>query len=71
MVKQLSFPYMRGEFRHRFNNVYVLDFEYATVAGALLPTSLAIKNINDVGKGDNTLPENIDYSASMERLFPT
>jgi len=49
MVKQLSFNYMRGEFRHRFNNVYVLDFEYATVAGALLPTSLAIKNINDVG----------------------
>ena len=30
-----------------------------------------MKNINDVGKGDNTLPENIDYSASMERLFPT
>jgi len=33
--------------------------------------SQPMKNINDVGKGDNTLPENIDYSASMERLFPT
>ena len=32
--------------------------------------SQPMKNINDVGKGDNTLPENIDYSASMERLFP-
>ena len=29
-----------------------------------------MKNIKDVSKHDNTLPENIDYSASMERLFP-
>ena len=29
-----------------------------------------MKNIKDVSKNDNTLPENIDYSASMERLFP-
>ena len=49
MVKQISLPFMKGQFRHRFNNVYVLDFEYATIGGELLPTSLAIKNINDVG----------------------
>ena len=30
-----------------------------------------MKNIKDVDKHDKTLPENIDYSASMERLFPT
>ena len=29
-----------------------------------------MKNIKDVSKNDKTLPENIDYSASMERLFP-
>ena len=29
-----------------------------------------MKNIRDVSRNDNTLPENIDYSASMERLFP-
>ena len=29
-----------------------------------------MKNIKDVSKHDKTLPENIDYSASMERLFP-
>jgi 2-oxoglutarate dehydrogenase complex dehydrogenase (E1) component-like enzyme len=29
-----------------------------------------MKNIKDVSRNDNTLPENIDYSASMERLFP-
>jgi len=30
-----------------------------------------MKDIKDVDKHDKTLPENIDYSASMERLFPT
>ena len=29
-----------------------------------------MKNIKDVSKNDKTLPENIDYSASMEGLFP-
>ena len=29
-----------------------------------------MKDIKDVDKHDKTLPENIDYSASMERLFP-
>ena len=29
-----------------------------------------MKDIKEVGKADKTLPENIDYSASMERLFP-
>ena len=49
MIKQISFPFMKGQFRYRFNNVYVCDFEYATIGGELLPTSLAIKNISDVG----------------------
>tara|TARA_Y100001972_G_scaffold92623_1_gene113402 strand:- start:178 stop:660 length:483 start_codon:yes stop_codon:yes gene_type:complete len=29
-----------------------------------------MKDIKDVSKADRTLPENIDYSAAMERLFP-
>lgn len=32
--------------------------------------SQPMKDIKEVGKADKTLPENIDYSASMERLFP-
>jgi len=47
MAKQIEFPFMKGSFRHRFKKVYVCDFEYATIGGKLLPTSLAIKNIND------------------------
>ena len=35
-----------------------------------LPNKWLMKNIKDVSKNDNILPENIDYSASMERLFP-
>ena len=38
---------MEGSFRYRFKKVYVCDFEYATIGGELIPTSLAIKNIND------------------------
>ena len=29
-----------------------------------------LKDIKDISKTDQTLPENIDYSAAMERLFP-
>tara|TARA_R100000315_G_scaffold48602_1_gene22943 strand:- start:107 stop:589 length:483 start_codon:yes stop_codon:yes gene_type:complete len=29
-----------------------------------------MKDIKDISKSDKTLPENIDYSAAMERLFP-
>ena len=47
MVKQIKFPFMKGRFRHRFKKVYVCDFEYANVGGALIPTSVAIKDIND------------------------
>jgi len=32
--------------------------------------SQPMKDIKDVSKSDKTLPENIDYSAAMERLFP-
>lgn len=32
--------------------------------------SQPMKDIKDVSKADRTLPENIDYSAAMERLFP-
>ena len=32
--------------------------------------SQPMKDIKDVSKSDRTLPENIDYSAAMERLFP-
>ena len=46
-MKQLYFPFMKGKFRHRFRKAYVCDFEYAMLGGQLLPTSLAIKNIND------------------------
>ena len=47
MDKQFRFPFMEGSFRYRFKKVYVCDFEYATIGGELIPTSLAIKNIND------------------------
>ena len=47
MAKQIKFPFMEGNFRYRFKKVYVCDFEYATIGGELIPTSLAIKNIND------------------------
>ena len=47
MAKQLELPFMKGRFRHRFKKVYVCDFEYATIGGELIPTSLAIKDIND------------------------
>ena len=46
-MKQLYFPFMKGKFRHRFRKAYVCDFEYAMIGGQLLPTSLAIKNINN------------------------
>ena len=46
MPRQGTFPFMEGKFRSRFKNVYVCDFEYANIGGELLPTSLAIKNIN-------------------------
>lgn len=32
--------------------------------------SQPMKDIKDVGKADKTLPENIDFTASMQRLFP-
>tara|TARA_Y100000356_G_C11235234_1_gene277395 strand:+ start:363 stop:845 length:483 start_codon:yes stop_codon:yes gene_type:complete len=32
--------------------------------------SQPMKDIKDISKSDKTLPENIDYSAAMERLFP-
>ena len=32
--------------------------------------SQPMKDIKDISKSDQTLPENIDYSAAMERLFP-
>ena len=46
MPNQSTFPFMEGKFRSRFKNVYICDFEYANIGGELLPTSLAIKNIN-------------------------
>ena len=75
MEKQLEFPFMQGQFRHRFNKVYVCDFEYANVGGELIPTSLAIKNINEPDEDvefiwlrdeDNNLLTNIDQPYDEE-----
>ena len=37
---------MSKRFRDNFKNVYVLDFEFANIGGAMFPTSLAVKNLN-------------------------
>ena len=37
---------MSKRFRDNFKNVYVLDFEFANIGGAMYPTSLAVKNLN-------------------------
>jgi DNA polymerase I-like protein with 3'-5' exonuclease and polymerase domains len=45
MPKQLELPFMPGKFRERFQNVFVIDFEYANIGGSIIPTSVAIKNL--------------------------
>ena len=46
MPKQQEFGFMRfGKFRERWKNIFVIDFEFANIGGALLPTSYAVKNL--------------------------
>ena len=44
--EQLEFNFPKHKFSDRFDNVWVMDFEYSNIGGSLVPSSVAIKNIS-------------------------